>query len=196
MKRIIFLTGPPGIGKTTVLLKAVEKLRSMGFKVGGMMSREVRERGLRVGFKIVDLSTGREGWLAHVRQPVGPKISKYRVNLSDLESVGVKSVREAVLNADLIVIDEVGPMELFSKPFRDVVKAALESGKPVLGTIHYRARDPLVTMIKSREDVEVLKVTAVNRGHLHETITGTVSKIYSGGDPASGREDRRGIRKL
>lgn len=196
MKRIIFLTGPPGIGKTTVLLKAVEKLRSMGFKVGGMMSREVRERGVRVGFKIVDLSTGREGWLAHVRQPVGPKISKYRVNLSDLESVGVKSVREAVLNADLIVIDEVGPMELFSKPFRDAVKAALESGKPVLGTIHYRARDPLVTMIKSREDVEVLKVTAVNRGHLHETITETVSKIYSGGDPASGREDRRGIRKL
>lgn len=196
MKRIIFLTGPPGIGKTTVLLKAVEKLRSMGFKVGGMMSREVRERGVRVGFKIVDLSTGREGWLAHVRQPVGPKISKYRVNLSDLESVGVKSVREAVLNADLIVIDEVGPMELFSKPFRDAVKAALESGKPILGTIHYRARDPLVTMIKSREDVEVLKVTAVNRGHLHETITETVSKIYSGGDPASGREDRRGIRKL
>jgi len=196
LKRIIFLTGPPGIGKTTVLLKAVEKLRSMGFKVGGMMSREVRERGVRVGFKIVDLSTGREGWLAHVRQPVGPKISKYRVNLSDLESVGVKSVREAVLNADLIVIDEVGPMELFSKPFRDAVKAALESGKPVLGTIHYRARDPLVTMIKSREDVEVLKVTAVNRGHLHETITETVSKIYSGGDPASGREDRRGIRKL
>jgi len=196
LKRIIFLTGPPGIGKTTVLLKAVEKLRSMGFKVGGMMSREVRERGVRVGFKIVDLSTGREGWLAHVRQPVGPKISKYRVNLSDLESVGVKSVREAVLNADLIVIDEVGPMELFSKPFRDAVKAALESGKPVLGTIHYRARDPLVTMIKSREDVEVLKVTAVNRGHLHETITETVSKIYSGGDPASGREGRRGIRKL
>jgi len=196
LKRIIFLTGPPGIGKTTVLLKAVEKLRSMGYRVGGMMSREVRERGVRVGFKIVDLSTGREGWLAHVRQPVGPKISKYRVNLSDLESVGVKSVREAVLNADLIVIDEVGPMELFSKPFRDAVKAALESGKPVLGTIHYRARDPLVTMIKSREDVEVLKVTAVNRGHLHETIIETVSKIYRGGDPASGREDRRGIRKL
>jgi len=175
LKRIVFLTGPPRIGKTTVLVKAVEGLKSLGYKVGGMVSREVREGGVRVGFKIIDLSTGREGWLAHVRQPTGPKISKYRVNLSDLESVGVKSIRDAVLNADVIVIDEVGPMELFSRSFKEAVKTALESGKPLLGTIHYRARDPLINMIKRHGDAEVLEVTAMNRSRLHETIIEAVS---------------------
>jgi len=53
LKKIFFLTGRPGIGKTTVLLRIVEKLKKEGLKVDGLISREVREDGARVGFKII-----------------------------------------------------------------------------------------------------------------------------------------------
>ena len=177
MKRLIFITGRPGIGKTSVLLRVVNALKARGYRVGGMISREVREMGTRVGFEVIDFRTGRKGWLAHITQPTGPRISKYRVNLSDLESIGVNSILEAIKDADVIVIDEVGPMELFSKTFKEAVIKAMESDKAVLGTIHYRARDPLINSIKSREDAEIIEVTYENRGSLHSLILDKVVRF-------------------
>jgi len=131
-----------------------------------MVSSEVREDDARVGFKIVDLGSGREGWLASTKQRFGPQIGKYHVCLEDLESVGAKAILNAVTSADLVVIDEVGPMELFSTSFRDAVLKALESEKPVLGTIHHRAAHPLVVAIKKRIDTKIIEVTTDNRNEL------------------------------
>jgi len=170
MKRIMLLTGRPGIGKTSVLLRTVKELKSKGFKIGGMISREVREHGLRVGFEILDLATSRKGWLAHVKQTSGPKVGKYRVNLKDLNSVGALSIEEAVRSSDVIIIDEIGPMELYSPEFKRAVNNAVNSSKPVLGTIHWRAKDMLINALKSRKDVEVLEVTFENRETLHKLI--------------------------
>lgn len=174
MKRLIFVTGRPGVGKTSVLLRAVNTLKKRGYTVGGMISREVREGGVRVGFEVVDFYTAQRGWLAHVNQPVGPQVSKYRVNLSDLNAIGANSILNAVAKADIVVVDEIGPMELFSYAFKQAVFQALRSHKPMLGTIHHRARDPLITAIKAREDAEILEVTYENRENLHNTI---ISKI-------------------
>jgi nucleoside-triphosphatase len=121
-KQIILLTGSPGVGKTTVLLRAVEDLKARGYKVGGMVSREVLSSGARVGFEALDVSDGRRGWLAHVNQKSGPQVGKYRVNLADLNSVGARAIADAVENSDIIVIDEIGPMELFSENFRDAAR--------------------------------------------------------------------------
>ncbi|MFQ5621636.1 MAG: NTPase [Candidatus Nanoarchaeia archaeon] len=170
----MFVTGRPGIGKTSVLLRAVEGLKSKGYRIGGMLSREVREKGARVGFEIIDFQSGRRGWLAHVNQPVGPKVSKYRVNLKDLELIGAGSIREAVESAQIVVIDEIGPMELFSHAFRRAVVEAMNSGKPLLGAIHFKARDPLINLIRTRDDAEVIEVTYENRAHLHNTLINKV----------------------
>ena len=170
LKRLIFVTGPPGVGKTSVLLRAVNGLKDRECEIGGMVSREVREGGVRVGFEIMDFSTGQRGWLAHINQPAGPKIGKYRVNLTDLDAVGVSSILDAIRNADIIIVDEIGPMELFSSAFRDAVVRAVESNKPVLGTIHFGLRDSLVNSIKKREDMEILEVTYENRETLHNLI--------------------------
>ncbi len=174
MRRLIFLTGRPGIGKTSVLLRAVDILKAKGYKIGGMVSREARRRGVRVGFEIVDLETERRGWLAHVDQQTGPRVSKYRVNLGDLNTIGAGSILSAVKNADIIVVDEIGPMELFSPDFKEAVKKIVESRKMMIGTIHYRARDPLIKTIKAREDAEILEVTRENRGRLHTILVGRV----------------------
>ena len=177
MKRIWFITGRPGVGKTTVLLKVVEGLRAEGFKVGGMISREVRKSGSRIGFEILDIASGRKGWLAHIKQPVGPKIGKYRVNLNDLNSVGVKAILDALERADVIAIDEVGPMELYSKEFVEAVRRVLESEKPLIGTVHFRVRHPLIDRLKNREDSEILEVTLQNRARLHKLIIGNLLLI-------------------
>lgn len=170
LRTVIFLTGRPGVGKTSVLLKTVEELRKKGFNIGGMISREAREGGSRVGFKLVDLDTGKEGWLAHVEQRTGPKVGKYRVCLKDLESIGVKAIQNATKNADVTVIDEVGPMELFSQAFKEAVTEALNRSKMVLGIIHYRADDPFVVAIKKRKDTKIFEVTKANRDQLAELI--------------------------
>ena len=170
MKRLIFVTGPPSIGKTSVLLRSVNGLKNRGYKIGGMISRDVREGGVRVGFEIMDFSTGQRGWLAHINQPTGPKISKYRVNLTDLDAIGVSSILDAIRNANIIIVDEIGPMELFSSAFREAVVEAVESNKPVLGTIHFGLRNPLINSVKKREDAEIFEVTYENRETLHNLI--------------------------
>lgn len=176
-KRLFFITGSPSVGKTTVLLKAIEALKKLGLKVGGIISREVREEGVRVGFEIVDVEATRRGWLAHVNQPDGPAIGKYRVNLKDLETVGADAIRNAVKNAQIVIIDEVGSMELHSLAFKEAVVQALNSNKPVLGVIHQRARDPLINTIKARDDAEIIEVTRENRERIHNLLINKINQI-------------------
>jgi nucleoside-triphosphatase len=171
-KRVLLLTGSPGVGKTTVLLRVVECLKAKGYSVGGMVSREVRSDGTRIGFEILDLGSGRRGWLAHVNRKVGPSVGKYRVNLEDLDNIGANAIVNAAENFDVVVIDEIGPMELFSEKFREAVRKAVEGGKLVVGVVHWKARDRLIDEVKSREDTEVILVTSENRDKLHETIIG------------------------
>jgi len=169
-KRLLFITGSPGTGKTSILLKTIEVLKTRGYRVGGMVSREVRTCGARVGFEVLDLSDGRRGWLAHVNQKYGPRIGRYRVNLEDLDSIGADAIASAVENVDVVAIDEIGPMELCSGRFKEAVKRAVESGKLVVSTVHWKAKDRLIEDIKAREDAEIYKVTYENRGNLHEII--------------------------
>jgi nucleoside-triphosphatase len=176
-KRVLLLTGVPGVGKTTVLLKTVEALKARGYSVGGMISREVRSCGVRVGFEILDLGSGRRGWLAHINQKIGPQVGKYRVNIEDLNSVGVEAILKAIEDHDVVAIDEIGPMELFSEKFREAVKKAIECGKLVVGVVHWKARDKLIEEVKKREDTEIITVTYENRNKLHQAITENFMEI-------------------
>jgi nucleoside-triphosphatase len=163
---VLVLTGHPGSGKTTVMMKVVEDLKAQGYTVGGMLSKEVREGNARVGFEILDLSSGRRGWLSHIRQKKGPRVGRYHVNVEDLENIGSKAILAAVKSTDVVSIDEIGPMELFSDAFRESVHQVLASKKLVLTVVHLKDHDPLVLEVKDRKDAEVFIVTEENRGHL------------------------------
>jgi nucleoside-triphosphatase len=176
VRPLILITGKPGIGKTSILRRTVKELRSRNYEVGGMICREVREGGVRVGFEIMDLSTGQRGWLAHVNQPTGPRIGKYHVNLTDLEVIGVGAILDALQNADILAVDEIGPMELSSSAFSKALVKAVESSKPMLVTMHYGLSNSLVNRIKTREDAEIIKVTHKNRENLHNLIANRISE--------------------
>ncbi len=176
----IFVTGRAGLGKTTVIRRAVEELDGMGYRHGGICTPEIRVNGARVGFRIIDLATGKSGILAHVNNPSGPKIGHYRVNLYDVQAIGVNAIREAIKNADYIVIDEVGPMELLSKEFRDAVLSAVECPKPVLGALHWKRRDWLLKEVKDKYDVRIHRITPQNRESLHRTLVEEIVKSIEG----------------
>ena len=170
MTRILILTGAPGVGKTTVLTKTVDALKAKGFSVGGMISREVREGNIRVGFEILDLTNGKHGWLAHVNG-LGPQVGKYHVNLDDLDNIGTTAITQALEKSGAIAIDEIGPMELYSEKFKQTVTQALESKKLALIVVHGKAKDPLVTQVKRRVDAEIFNVTFSNREKLPDILT-------------------------
>jgi len=176
--RVWLITGNPGIGKTTVLIKTMSIMRSHGYALGGMLCREVRVKGERTGFELMDVASGQKGILASTKLNTGPKLGKYRVNLIDLAEIGAKGLLNAIDFCDIIICDEIGPMELFSPDFRHAVKVIAESGKPVLGIVHKRLNDPLIQELKSKPFVEVIEVTHENREKLPRILAeGILSKI-------------------
>lgn len=135
-----------------------------------MISGEVREAGVRRGFGIEDFLTHASGVLASVDARDGPHVGRYTVNIDDLEKVGAESIRRAIDKADVVIIDELGPMELHSGFFIESVAAALDSGKHVIGTIHKRATHPLIQKVKSNPRVQIVLVTDQNRDSLPTRI--------------------------
>ena len=157
MGDIWLLTGTPGVGKSTIVSRIVLRMKSRGLIVGGCLTAEVRAKGQRVGFEIRDLTNERRGTLASLAGGLGPRVGKYRVNLQDLASIGAKGLTDAAASSELVVIDEVGPMELVSPEFRRAVRGCIDSGKPILAVIHLRLDDDLLNELKAkaRRTVEV-----------------------------------------
>ena len=168
--RVWLITGDPGIGKTTVLIKTMNVMRNYGYALGGILCKEVRAKNERVGFELIDVASGQKGVLASTKLNAGPRLGKYRVNLIDLAEIGAKGLLNAIDFCDVIICDEIGPMELFSPEFRNAVKTIVESGKPVLGIVHKRLNDPLIQEIKLKPFVEVIEVTQENREKLPEIL--------------------------
>jgi len=175
----ILITGRPGIGKTTVVKRLIELCRNMGLKVGGMISYEVREHSRRVGFKILDIASNKEGILAWVGLPGSLRVGKYTVNIKDLNEIGVNAIRRAIEEDDIVVIDEIGPMELFSDYFKKIVEKAFNSKKIVIATIHIKAdRYPFARKIKRRPDVKIFVVNLANRKFLHKEIFNLIKSYH------------------
>lgn len=157
----LLLTGRPGVGKTTLLERVVQTL---AVPVGGFCTREIREKGVRVGFRLMTWG-GEEGVLSHVDLESPFRVGKYGVNLRVIDRIGVPAILEAVDQSRLIAIDEIGRMELFSDLFQKAVLSALQSRTALLGVIQEKAH-PFLDGIRRRPDVALFPVTVENRDRL------------------------------
>ncbi|XP_030053991.1 cancer-related nucleoside-triphosphatase [Microcaecilia unicolor] len=185
MYKHVFLTGQPGVGKTTLVQRATEILKSSGIPVEGFYTEEVRQGGRRIGFDVVILS-GRRGPLSRVGSESSSgrrecRVGQYVVDLVSFEQLAIPVLRNADLGsgtrAKVCVIDEVGKMELFSQAFIQVVRRTLDgSGTVVLGTIPMPKGKPLglVEEIRNRRDVKVFTVTKENRDSILQDVVTTV----------------------
>ncbi|XP_029962697.1 cancer-related nucleoside-triphosphatase [Salarias fasciatus] len=183
MFKHVFLTGPPGVGKTTLVQKTCEALVSSGVGVDGFYTEEVREGGRRVGFDVVTVR-GERGHLSRVRDGAGASqgrreytVGQYVVDLPAFENLALPLFRN-VGSADggsgkVFVIDEIGKMELFSQSFIRAVRKTLDDAScTVLGTIPVPKGKPLglVEEVRGRTDVKVFTVSKENRNALQQDI--------------------------
>ncbi len=159
------MTGQPGTGKTALIKEALARTRVKG---GGFYTEEIRTKAIRQGFRIVTLD-GREAILAHVNISNPYQVGKYKVDTGALDRVGVSAVQQALQESDLVVIDEIGKMELLSPQFKEVVTQAIDSGKKVLGTIMLNPQ-LFADQIKRHPEVEVLLVTRNNRPQVMKKV--------------------------
>jgi len=166
----IFLTGKPGCGKSTVLEKVVEILKKKGVKVGGFITPEIREEGKRVGFYVKDIFSGDVGLLASKDIRVGPRVGKYGVNVEEFERIALKALNFALKECEVIAIDEIGKMEMFSKKFKEEIVKLMLIDKPLVAVLHRN----LVNSFK--EYGEVIEVTQRNRKNLPREI---VKKVWA-----------------
>ena len=154
MKHVYLLTGRPGTGKTSLIKQVVAKTKG---NAGGFYTEEVRSQGVRQGFRLVTLD-GQHTILAHVNIHSPCRVSKYGVDIDSLNRVGVSSLRQAAKECDLVIIDEIGKMELYSASFREAVSQIVGSDKRVLGTIML-SPNPWTDEIKCRPQVNLITVT-------------------------------------
>jgi nucleoside-triphosphatase len=154
----LLVTGPPGCGKTTLIRRAVAEL---GVPAAGFYTEEIRSGGRREGFALVTLD-GRRATLASVRIRGPHRVSKYGVDVQALESVGLPALEEATAGAKLLLVDEIGKMELLSHRFREAVLHALDAGGPVLATIMLSPH-PFADALKARGDVRLIRLTPETR---------------------------------
>ena len=176
-KKNILLTGRPRVGKSTLIRKVVERLKEFGYKnIGGFYTLEVRKEGERAGFSINTLN-GKTGRLAEAGFESRFRLGRYGIDMESFEGVAVKAIEDAIDKSDIIVIDEIGFMELKSRRFRELLIKALDSPKPVIATI-MRSRYEFVDRIKEREDTETMVVRVENRdgllGEVVERVRGMV----------------------
>ncbi|MET1123787.1 MAG: NTPase [Archaeoglobaceae archaeon] len=155
----IAVTGRPGVGKTTLCLKVYERLKD---RAAGFVTVEVRESGKRVGFRLRSLKSGREVWLAKVGAG-SVKVGKYAVFVDNLESF----LDEEDFEAEILIVDEVGPMELKSRKFVRFAESLFDREK-VLVTVHYKSRHPLPERI--RREFKLFVLNEENRDRVADEV--------------------------
>lgn len=174
----IILTGSPGVGKTTIIQKVCSELLRKDVPVKGFYTSEVREKGKRIGFDVVSLA-GEKSSLARIGNITGHKVGQYVVDLQSFESVALpifKSLNENFI----IVIDEIGKMELFSKSFEIATKTAFSSRNTILGTIPVQKGKPipLVEFVRSHPSVKLITVDMKNRDHIADEIVQLLTSSF------------------
>ena len=170
----LLITGKPGCGKTTLIKEIVKEIKKPAF---GFYTQEIRNKnGKRVGFEMISLN-GRKGILAHINFESKYRVGKYKVNLETLEKIGVESVLKGLESKEnLIVIDEIGKMELFSDKFKKAVLKALDSDNKVLATIKL-TKDPYCDKIKERKDTKMFELKRANFRSLKQKIKKLIKNV-------------------
>ena len=176
----IGITGLPRSGKSAVMQKVVEMLvnertneiRARGEStvdvliIAGMRTEPLIEDGERKGYRCIDIITQEEAIMAHKDIDSRNRVFGFGIDTETMNTVAIPAIQNAMDNAEIIVIDEIGKFSVESEEFVKIVRAALELDKPTVMTLAKKSRHPLLQDIRRRDDARILEVTPVNRAPL------------------------------
>ena len=165
MKKNILITGVPGIGKTTLIMKILDAVKHTG--PVGFYTEEIREQGIRTGFSLIG-TRGDRSILAHVNIKNRFNVGRYGVDVAGFEAF-IEELPFFDDNAGTIVIDEIGKMECMSTKFRNLIRTILESEKLLIATVALKG-EGLIAEVKKRSDIELFEITRGNRNDLLQRI--------------------------
>jgi nucleoside-triphosphatase len=165
MKKNTLITGPPGVGKTTLIKKISEELKHL--HPVGFYTTEIREEGMRKGFTLISLE-GRKGILSHIDIESPFRVGKYKVDIKSFEDF-LDQIKFFEPRIALVIVDEIGKMECYSDKFKELLKEILDSEKRIIATIALKGCE-FIAEIEKREDIKLFKMTKSNRDFLLSAI--------------------------
>ncbi len=170
MKKNILITGKPKSGKSTLLRKLIIPIHN---KVGLIANEILGEQG-RVGFEI-ETHIGDKAPLARVELETPHKVSKYFVDVDSLEFLIPKVSN--FKDDDLLYLDEIGQMQLFSEKFKELVTKYLNASNTCIATISHVYEDDFTKSLKGRDDIILVEISAENREEKEIFISQLLKKI-------------------
>lgn len=170
MQKNILITGQPKSGKSTLLESVILDISN---KIG-FITKEILADGRRTGFEI-QTQLGNKKLLASVNFKTPHQVSKYFVNIENLDSV-IHEV-SSFTDKDVLYLDEIGQMELFSKKFKELVLKFLNAQNTVIATVSRVYEDDFVKKIKSRKDVILVELPEGDREVKKKFVRMLIKKI-------------------
>ena len=165
MPKNVFITGPLGVGKTTIIKHLIKDLKPLIIR--GFYKERIIDNQICKGFRIITLDF-REQVLAHIHFEGPDRIGEYGINIEGFENLVLPEL-ETIDNVELFIIDEISDMECLSKKFCKKVLQILESDIPMIATLSL-SEIPEIGNFRNRKDVSLLKVTHKNRDSLWKKI--------------------------
>ena len=149
------LTAPPKTGKSTAIKKIINMLGAKN--CCGFYTKEMIENGQRVGFKIVTLSD--------------------KVNLKEFEKIALIELENIIDTGGdkYVIIDEIGPMQLFSDKYKQLLLKIASTDKKIIGTAFYESYDWLDDF-KKLDNVELIEIDEMNRNDIPMEVVEKISK--------------------
>lgn len=161
----LFIAGTPGVGKTMLLREVTLAKRH---RIGGFYTEHILAGRIRKGFMMRTFD-GQERVLASKGLKSPHQLGKYGVDINALENVGIPALKLALMTKDLVVMDEIGSMEMMSERFRQTLLECLTSTKPVLATIRASSQ-PFSDQVKKLSDTQTVVLTKANYNQVKQQV--------------------------
>lgn len=177
MNRKILITGPPRSGKSTLIIKLIDYFCNLNYKIHGFLTPEVRKDGNRIGFDIEDINSRERGKLARIgNYTTNYKLGRYHIFIEEFEEIISKLENIEFRALDLIIIDEIGKMELFSKKFQNLINKFFHSNIKIIATIGQRIKHPLKDSLLKIPEVIFFTLSRQNQQETFKKIIANISE--------------------
>jgi len=170
--KIFIISGKQGSGKTTFLTKLIEHLHKENKLAGGIIAHGFWKNNERSGFELENIRTGEKIILCQTDPVQGwEKFRRFYFNPEGFVFGNSALEPEYIANTDIIVIDEVGPLELEDKGWAQAIKSLLKTtGKPVIFVVRESLTKDIIKHFKIENSIVI--DTGLSAGEVAKTIFG------------------------